>query len=138
MFDKTIKKTKNLFFCYFWGWKVKYPEEIKATFSTPSLLHFSLTPKSYWTFAKVVIGESSARKCFAEFDKECFKALLKKDGHQTTSKLVKKMNCDHKTIVTMYCKYYEFGCQTTLVKTYRKLPSNCFATSRPSSCNTRS
>ena len=34
-----------------------------------------------------------------EFDKDHLKALLKKESHQTSCKLVEKMNCDQKTIL---------------------------------------
>ena len=34
-----------------------------------------------------------------EYDEECLKTLLKKNGHQTSRELAKKMNCDHKAIL---------------------------------------
>ena len=69
-------------------------------------------------YGEGVIGKSTARKWFAkfkngnfdiddtpcsgrpsEFDKDHLKALLKEESHQTSRKLVKKMNCDQKTIL---------------------------------------
>ena len=66
-------------------------------------------------YGKGVIGKSMARKWFAkfkngnfdidntprsrrpfEFDEDHLKALLKEESHQTSRKLVEKMNCDQK------------------------------------------
>ena len=68
-------------------------------------------------FEENVIGKSTARKWFAkfkngnfdfdntpcsrrpsEFDKDHLKALLKEKSHQTSRKLIEKMNCDQKMI----------------------------------------
>ncbi|GFQ73618.1 hypothetical protein TNCT_374981 [Trichonephila clavata] len=117
-----------------------------------------------FVYGKGIIGKSTARKWFAkfknsdfdvdetlcsgkpsEFDEECHKAHLKKDGHQTSRELAENINCDHKTILNHllsmeFAKKYEALVPHELNKNHTKKnpPSNCVSTSSPPSSSTLS
>ena len=45
------------------------------------------------------INDTPSSRKLSEFDKDHLKALLKKESHQTSRELAKKINCDQKTIL---------------------------------------
>ena len=79
----------------------------------------------------------------SEFDKNHLKALLKEESHQTSCELAKKMNCNQEMILNHlhsmgFAEKMEVWVPHELSENKKKLPSNCFSTSRLPSSNTQS